>query len=448
MITNRTRLEKTPAHETALDCIESGVQAAHPERVVENTVSVDGSLLEIDGTRYDLREYDRVRVVGGGNAASHLAKAIEAVLGDRIDDGAVVSDDPAGTTHVETLPGGHPVPSQSGLRSTETVLELAEQADSDDLLLVLITGGGSALLSAPAGGISLSELQETTRSLIASGATIDEINAVRKHCSRIKGGRLARTARPATVVGLVVSDVVGNDLSVIASGPLTPDSSTYGEANSVLDGYDVSVPDAVLERLERGARGALPETPTASDPAFENVSVHVLADGYTALNAARSTAERRGYSTVLLSSRIRGEAREAAKTQIAIAEECSTTGEPVTPPAVLVSGGETTVTLDGTHGEGGPNQEFTLSAALELDTERVVVAAVDTDGLDGATRYAGAIVDSETVGRPPDRIPATRALQRHDAAPLLKLSNATITMGATGTNVNDLRVMVVEASSE
>ena len=446
MIEHRDQLADDAPTETALACIEAGIRAAHPRTVVRESVDFDGRTLRVREDEYDLDEYDEVVVVGGGNAAGHVAVALEAVLGDRIARGVVVTDDPTETDRIEVREGDHPVPSRRGEDGARAVLDLAESAGEETLVLAVVTGGGSALLPAPAGrseradGVTLSDLQSVTDALLESGADIHEINAVRKHCSALKGGQLARAAAPATVVGLVLSDVVGNDLDVIASGPTSPDESTFAEAVSVLDRYGVETPERVRERLRRGADGALAETPRSDDPAFDRVRNHVLADGFTALRAAREAAADRGYRTLVLSSRVRGEAREAVKTHAAIAEEALATGNPVEPPAVVLSGGETTVTVRG-DGEGGPNQEFAVGGALELDAEGVALAAVDTDGIDGATDAAGGIVDSATVEDPAT---ARDALAANDVYPYLAERDALIRTGPTGTNVNDLRVLVVE----
>jgi len=446
-IENRSALASSDARGAALDCLAAGIEAAHPRAVVSDALSLDGGELTVravDGATatYDLDGYDRVLVLGGGNAAGHFAAALEALLGERIDGSAVVTDDPAETDRVEVLPGDHPVPSERGVESAARILDLADRAEADDLVIGCITGGGSALLPAPAGDLSLADLRATTDALLASGAPIDEINAVRKHLSAIKGGRLARAAAPATVVGLAISDVVGDDLGVIASGPLSLDPTTFRDALDVLERRDVDVPAAVREHLRAGADGDFAETPTAEDAAFDRAAVHVVASARTALDAAREVAAERGYEPMVLSARVRGEAREAAKTHAAVTEEIHETGNPIEPPAVVLSGGETTVTLGDDHGRGGPNQEFVLSGALELDVP-AVVAAVDTDGIDGATDAAGAIADAETV----DDAAARDALSRNDAYPVLDDADALLRTGATGTNVNDLRVFVIEDSS-
>ncbi|ELY90478.1 glycerate kinase type-2 family protein [Natrinema altunense] len=447
MIANRDRLAASEAREIALECVEAGIEAGHPRTVVHDTVALEGETLRIADATYDLREYDALVVLGGGNAAAHVAVALEAILGDRIDGGIVVTDDPVETERVTVRVGDHPIPSTRGVDAADDVLAAAAAADGDTLVLAAITGGGSALMPAPAGDLSLDDLRTTTDALLASGADIGDINAVRKHLSALKGGRLARRAAPATVASLVLSDVVGNDPSVIASGPVAPDGSTFDDALAVCERYEIDAPGPVQARLEHGAAGEIAETPGPDDAAFETVSNHIVADGMTTLDAARDAAAERGYETLVLSSRVRGEARDAAATHVAIAEEVLATGRPVAPPAVVLSGGETTVTVRG-DGTGGPNQEFAASAALELadggdieDGGEIAVAAVDTDGSDGATDTAGALVDGTTVA---DSDAAREALAENDAYPYLESRDGLLFTGPTGTNLNDLRVIGIK----
>ncbi|WP_135829243.1 glycerate kinase type-2 family protein [Halorussus halobius] len=470
MIRNRDRLlgsdEREPTRSLALDCVEAGIRAADPYRVVSEAVEVRDGVLTVAGESYDLGDYEEVVVLGGGKAAVGTAAALEAALGDRIDRGAVVTDDPESRSdadapaldRVTVRAGDHPVPSQRGVAATRRVLDLADAADESTLVLAVVTGGASALLPAPAGDLSLADLQATTEALLASGATIGDLNAVRKHCSALKGGRLAERTSPATVVGLAVSDVVGDDLGTVASGPLSPDDSTFADARRVLARYDVDPPAAIRDRLDRGARGEVSETPTAGDPAFERVSVHVVASATTALDAVAEVARERGFDPLLVSSRIRGEAREAAKTHAAIAEEMPDTGQPVDPPAVVLSGGETTVTVRG-DGDGGPNLEFALAWALDIDADPdadLALASVDTDGEDGGTGVAGALVGPETVveaGAAPagkrrlSAETARDALADSDSLGALADADSAIRTGPTGTNVNDLRVLVVGETS-
>jgi glycerate 2-kinase len=445
MIHERERLGGSTARDLALDCIEAGIEAADPERAIREAVSLDGDRLFVGEASYDLSEYEEVVVVGGGNAGGRMASAIEGVLGERISRGAVVTDAPEDTERIDVLPGDHPVPTERGVESTRAMLDLADEIGENALAIVLISGGGSALMPAPAEGVSLEALREVTEALLASGAEIDEINAVRKHCSAFKGGQLARRVAPGTIVSLIVSDVIGNDLSTIASGPTAPDETTFAEAREVLTRYRIDPPEGIEKRLDRGERGEIEETPDGSDPAFDRVDNHVIADGFSSLEAVRDLAGERGYEPLVLSSRVRGEAREAAKTHVAIAEEVRATGNPLSSPAVICSGGETTVTIRG-DGTGGPNQEFALSAALELrGSGEVALAAVDTDGIDGASEAAGAVVDGATVSDPES---ARAALADNDAYPYLEERDSLIETGPTGTNVNDLRVLVIANSSE
>ena len=472
-VRDRDRLARTPAHAAALDCLTAGIEAALPERLVPEAVSVDGStgalrVEAVDGAvgEYPLREYDRVFLVGAGKAAARTAAALVDVLEaartpdgtDAIDAGVVVTDEPASSpspASIEVLPGDHPLPSERGAESARRVLDLAERAGPNDLLFTVITGGGSALLAAPAEPLSVDDLRAVTTELLACGASIAEINAVRKHCSAVKGGRLARAAAPATLLTLAISDVIGDPLDTIASGPTVPDPSTYADALAVLDRYHLDVPRTVREHLRAGAAGALDETPTEADPAFDRAAAFVVGNGRTALDAAAGAAADRGYEPVVLAAGIRGESRSAATTHAAIAEACALRGSPATPPAVLLSGGETTVTLGDDPGTGGPNAEFAASAGLALAEgplgsdgggrddgpvgAGIVVASADTDGIDGPTDAAGAIADATTLD--PDA--ARDALDAHDVYPALDEAGALLRTGPTGTNVNDLRVIVV-----
>ncbi|SFL68849.1 hydroxypyruvate reductase [Halogranum rubrum] len=437
---DRPRLATTQPRATACSCLEAALEAANPLSALNQTVRYESGTLSILDTSFDVDSFDRVVVAGGGNAAGVLSKGLEELLSDRIDDGIVVTDVPTSLSTIQVFEGDHPVPTARNVEATEELLKLLDEVSEDTLVLCPITGGASALLTAPAPSVTLEDLQMVTESLLSSGASIVEINVVRKHLSRIKGGQLATRAMPATVVGVVVSDVVGNDLSAIASGPTVPDSSTFAEAQRVVDSYGISVSDRVQERLEAGIAGTVDETPTASSTRFDSVSNHVIGDVESALLAAEAEARNRGYHPMILSTRIRGEAREAAKTHLAIAEEIRSTQRPIEPPAVLISGGETTVTLSG-DGVGGPNQEFALSAAIELEEDGVVVASADSDGIDGVTDAAGAIVDDTSVDDP---IAARDALLRNDAYPALKQVDALLKTGQTGTNVNDIRIVVVE----
>ena len=437
MFANRNRLATDADRETALDCIEAAIEAASPETATRSAVELDGRALSVAESTYDLDAYDEVIVVGAGKAAGGVARELESILGDALSGGVVVTKHPAETERVRAAVGDHPLPTERSVDATTDLVETVRAADERTLVLFVLTGGASALLAAPAGSLTVDDLQETTEALLSSGVPIGGINAVRKHLSAVKGGRLAREAAPATVCGLVLSDVVGNDLSTIGSGPTVPDETTFADALGVLDRYDVAVPETVREHLEAETGG---ETPDPADPAFERVEHHLIADNMTALEGAAQVAESAGYEPLILTSRLRGEASEVGTTLVSMGAESAATGTPVEPPAVLLAGGECTVSIEGRGGSGGPNQELALSAALE--GEPVALAAVDTDGEDGSSDAAGALVDGSTVPDG-DRERAADHLRANDAGTYLAEVGATIETGPTGTNVNDVVAVVV-----
>ncbi|GGN88353.1 glycerate kinase type-2 family protein [Haloarcula pellucida] len=441
MFDDRSSLSRTPHHAVALDCLEAAIEAAAPDRAAREAVARDGETLRVGDSEYDLTAYREVVVVGGGKASVGVARVITEVLDDRLTGGVVVAEHPDTLDTVSVRVGDHPVPSERTVTATAAVLETVRAADASTLVLFVVTGGASALLTAPAGDLSLADLRATTTGLLESGAPIEAVNAVRKHLSAIKGGQLARLAAPATVVTFALSDVVGNDLSVVGSGPTVPDETTYADTLDVLDRYDVAVPAAVRTHLEAGAAGDVRETPGVGDAAFDRAETHLVGTNSEALESAAAAAADAGYDPLLLTSRLRGPARHVGPTVLSVAEEIAATGNPVSPPAVVVAGGETTVTIDGGGGRGGPNQELALAVALELDGP-AVFAAVDTDGEDGSSDAAGAMVDSETV---PDgeRRRANEALRGHDAGGYLDGVAATLYTGPTGTNVNDVVVVVI-----
>lgn len=432
----------------ALSCIESGVAAANPKRAVCEQLTLDDDQLIIQkDTTVSLTQFDRVVVAGGGKAAVAVARGLETVLGDRIDEGVIVTDEEASVSSIDVVVGDHPVPSERSIEGTDRVRSLLDAADERTLVLAPVTGGGSALLVGPVNGVSLDDLRATTQALLESGAPIDAMNAVRKHLSAVKGGGLARLAEPATVHSLLVSDVVGDDTGTIASGPFVPDPTTNSDALSVLDRYGIDAPDSVRSHLEQGEANEVSETSTNADGdgnEFDHVHTTMLVTNRTALDAAAETAREHGYRSLILSSSMRGEAREIALPHVACAEECLASGNPVEPPTVLLSGGEATVTVTG-DGQGGPNTEFALAAAIDLP-ERVTLASIDTDGRDGATDAAGAIVDAETVDDR-EREAAQQALADNDAYSYLDARDALVHIDST-TNVNDLRVVVVDESRE
>jgi len=396
----------------------------------------------------DLSE-GRVLVVGMGKASVPMARAVEDLLGDRIEAGAVVTKYGHGgkLERIKVYEAGHPIPDEEGMRAAGEILEMAERAGEGDTVLCLISGGGSALTPLPAEGIALGEKQRTTELLLRCGARVEEINALRKHLSRIKGGQLARAAHPARVVSLILSDVVGDPLEVIASGPTVPDPTTFGECVDIARRYGIweDLPEAVRERLKRGVRGEVPETPKPGDPSFERCDNLLVGNNRKALDAARSEAERRGYRTLLLTSTLQGEAREVGKVLAAVVREVRESGNPVSPPACLLSGGETTVTVRG-RGKGGRNQELALAMVRELaGLEGVMVLSAGTDGTDGPTDAAGASVDGGTLerasalGLDPDE-----HLRENDSYNFFHALEDLFITGPTGTNVMDLQIILIE----
>jgi hydroxypyruvate reductase len=394
--------------------------------------------------RRDFSRFRNIYVVGAGKAGASMAQAAERVLGRRIAAGLlnVKYGHTAKLRRIELNECGHPVPDAAGVAGAERIAGIAAGAGKDDLVICLISGGASALMPAPAEGITLEEKQATTRLLLASGANIHEINSIRKHISRIKGGQLARLASPARVDSLMLSDVIGDNLDVIGSGPTAPDGSTFTGALGLLDRYGIRerVPPSVRERIEQGARGAIPETPKPDDPVFARVRNTIVGSNRLALAAAASRARALGYRTLVLSSEIQGEAREIARMHAAIASEMARTGHPIKPPACIITGGETTVTLRG-DGLGGRAQEFALAAALDIaGLENVVVFCAGTDGTDGPTDAAGAVADGQTLGRKPD---ARRYLDRNDSYHYFEALGDLVKTGPTNTNVMDACIVLV-----
>lgn len=434
--------------EDARAIFDAGLERADAGAAVKRWMRREGDVLHVAGARYDLFRYREVYVVGAGKAAAKMAFAVEELLGERISRGIVIVKYGHATPlqRIESVEAGHPVPDDAGVEGTKRIIDLLSRATERDLVIFLISGGGSALLPCPVDEIALADKKTTTEILLGCGATIQQTNAVRKHLSRVKGGRLARLADPATLISLILSDVVGDALDAIASGPTAPDSSSFADCLHVIERYQLQdkIPPKVRDYLEAGARGDFAETPKASDPIFRNVLNVIVGSNRMALTAAQSKAESLGYGTMLLSSGLEGEAKEVAAVLAAVAKEIVVTGNPVQPPACLLSGGETTVTVRGS-GLGGRNQEFALSAAAAIDgIEGIVVLSGGTDGTDGPTDAAGAVVDGTTLRRGRDRgLEAADFLRRNDSHTFLRAVGDLLVTGPTFTNVMDLHVVVV-----
>jgi hydroxypyruvate reductase len=438
--------------EDALACIHAAIAAVEPEALVRSFLEQHPDLLEVPGA---------IHLAGIGKAGAAMARGAAGVLGDSLASGALIvpAGQEAGAPEgIETFGGGHPVPNEEGVRGAERILALAEGLTENDLLLCVISGGGSALMTLPPAGISLDDLRATTQLLLEAGATIDELNAVRKHLDRLKGGRLARAAAPARVLALILSDVVGDPLNVIASGPVSPDPTSYVDALAVLDRYDLRgrVPATVRDHLERGERGEKPESPGPGDPAFAKVRAKIVGNNILAAKAAEAEAKKLGYNTKILTTTLTGEAREVGRRLAQRAHQAVKTlreNDPVAPPACLIAAGETTVTVTG-KGKGGRNQEVALGAAIALDklltdTERdqILIASAGTDGIDGPTDAAGAMATGSTVRRATAKgRDAQAALADNDTYPFFESIDDLILTGPTGTNVMDLQMMIVGKS--
>src|SRR5262245_13864624 len=421
--------------------------AVDANTAVSRAISRNGEKLIIGRRRYDLRCYDRVVVAGAGKATASMARAVEQLLGPRLHGGLVVVKYGHGlpTKRIIVAEAGHPVPDQSGERATVKLCTMVSELGRRDLLIVLLSGGASSLLPCPVPGITLADKQRTTRELLRCGASIREINTVRKHLSRIKGGRLAELTK-ATVVTLILSDVLDDDLSAIASGPTVPDPTTYQDAIAVLDRYHIwrTVPQRVREYLGRGYQGLVSETPKPGSSLFRRTHHVIIGNNAAAVTAVTRAAREAGLRTLVHPIALTGEAREAGKRFGALAKKIVWQGKQLRRPYCVVTGGETTVTVTG-RGTGGRAQEFAAAAALEIaGLNEVWVAAIGTDGTDGPTDAAGAVVDGDTVARAQRlSVDLSDALKHNNIYPALKRLHQLIITGPTGTNVNDLYLLFV-----
>ena len=462
----------------------AAIRAVDPAVAVKTHVARAGDDVRVGPRTFDLSEIDRIIVVGGGKAGMPMAAALHELLGPRISAGVVnvkyghtsvdrwqvrfehrprgertptlLGDSadaprPPETGAIRIVEAGHPVPDAAGLAGAAQIATLLSGLTPRDLVFVLISGGGSALLPLPVEGISLADYQALTGALLRCGADITEINTIRKHCSRLQGGQLARLAAPAQVVTLILSDVVGTPLDAIASGPTVPDRSTFADALAILKRYGIldQIPGSVRGHLLAGAAGAIPDTPKPGDPLFERVTNVVIGDNASAGRAAVAEARRLGFSSALLTTFIQGEAREVGRAVAGLAQGIACGQSDFAAPACLVLGGETTVTIRG-QGSGGRNQELALAAAIALDSYplpdgvEAAVVSLGTDGTDGPTDAAGGIAWPDTVARGRALgLDARAALADNDSYPYLGALGDLIVTGPTKTNVNDLVLAVV-----
>jgi glycerate-2-kinase len=442
-----TQLDRK-ARELALKSLEAAIKAADPKSIIKSKVKLKGSVLHVNGHTFDLKKFKNIYVIGGGKASGSMAEALEEVLSEKITSGLVnvPKDDKHQTGKISLHKASHPIPDESGVEGTRKMLEIAEKAGENDLIICLISGGGSSLMPMPRGEIPIDDKRQITEDLLKCGATINEINTVRKHMSEFKGGWLAKKAYPATILNFILSDVLGDPLDFIASGPTVPDSTTFSDAIKVLKKYGLwdKTPKTIKKVLTDGEKGLIPETPKADDEAFRKVFNVVIGNNRTASMAACESLKVEGLNTLLLTSLLEGEARHVGTVLASLALEIVASGNPVKKPAGIVAGGETTVTVTG-KGKGGRNQEIALAASQKIrGLDGVIVASLSTDGVDGPTDAAGAIADGKTIVRAEALgLRAEEFLADNNSYNFFSKLGDLIFTGPTGTNVNDVSVIIV-----
>ena len=450
LLNNADSRKNLQARRIALGCLEAALQAANPSKIMSSSMRMKGSKLRIFDQAYDLSRFRRILVVGGGKAAASMAVSLERLLGTKISEGCVNilrgTMPRNGINRIELNEASHPIPDDSGLKGARKMLEILEDVTARDLVICLLSGGGSALMPCPIRGVTLRDKQRTTQLMLRSGATINELNAVRKHLSVFKGGGLAKAAFPASVLTLILSDVVGDPLDTIASGPTSPDPTTFTSAISVLKTRNVweLVPKRVRTALNKGVAGEITETPKPGDMVFRRVKNIIVGNNQMVCDSAVREARRMGANGILLTTLLEGEAKEVGIVLSAIARESSRQKRRPGKPVAIIMGGETTVTPTG-GGRGGRNQEMMLSASIKLKGhDGIAIASLGTDGLDGDTPAAGAVADGRTCGRAEQiAMKPDRFLENNDSFTFFNRLHDTLITGATGTNLNDVTVAAV-----
>lgn len=448
-------LRAAPSGQEAVKIMTSALDAVDPYEATQRHLKRQGNRLDLNGASFNLAQYQQVYLVGAGKAGVPMARAVVESLGEQVKAGLVIvkdgyapDDDDLTAAGVEIVEAGHPIPDERGRYGTLRIITLLEGVKTDDLVVCVISGGGSALMHALVAGVSLQDLQRLTSCLLAVGADIQEINTLRKHLDQIKGGGLARAASPAQVVTLILSDVIGDPLDVIASGPTAPDRSTFTDAWAVIKRYEIldKVPSSILEHLQQGVRGEIPDTPKQGDEIFQRVTNCIVGNNSQAAQAALEAACRIGYQGLLLTTELQGEASRAGQTlgalvrQVKRARDANTLAKPL----CLVVGGETTVTIAG-EGKGGRNQELALGAVEGLaGLDGVALVTLATDGGDGPTDAAGAVVTGDSFARAKaiGLVPADY-LRRNDSYHFFEALDDLIKTGPTLTNVNDLTFLFI-----
>ncbi len=456
---SRITTDRTGLETAARAVLKAGLDAVSPEMSIAGAVGRSGDVISVQGEPYDLGRFEQVYLVAAGKAAAGMGRAMAAILGESLSEGLLVvpGGGGPGPEGMRRMEAAHPLPDRSSVAAAEAVMGLARKAGARDLVFFCLSGGASSLLALPAEGLGLDEKRRVIEALLKAGADIGELNAVRKHISGIKGGRLAAAAHPARLVGLLMSDVVGNDPATIGSGPTAPDHSTYEDAMKVLTerGLSDAVPAAVMDRISRGMRGEIEEGPRPGDEVFSQVRNYIVADNMLALKAAAEEAERMGFRARILTGRQEGQARnEAAAFAVLVGREIGEAGKPGAIPLCLLASGELTVKVGG-RGLGGRNTEFMLAMLTGMGDvgpagagAEWLAASLGTDGIDGPTDAAGAWIDAGTLDKARSLGLDPRAfLEDNDSYGFFRRTGNLIMTGPTGTNVMDLRLAVIRPAS-
>ena len=432
----------------------AAIEAVNPHAAIKNHVQLDNNkLLLLKNSElfkvFDLSEFEKIYVVGAGKATASMAKAVESILGDKISEGVICVkyDYTEDLDRIQIMEASHPIPDENGVAAAKKIRALLQKAGEKDLIISLISGGGSALLPLPPDPITLAEKGETTNLLLKSGASIHEINSIRKHLSCIKGGNSAREGYPGTVINLMISDVVGDQIDVIASGPFVPDNSSFEMALEILHKYTLTdkVPGSVIDYIKKGTNGEIKENPDEDDSCFEKITNLVIASNIISLKSAEAKAKDLGYNTLILSSLIEGDTMGVSLVHSRILKECLHTSNPIQHPACIISGGETTVNVKG-NGLGGRNMEFAIQAAEDIkNLDGVIMASIGTDGSDGPTDAAGAVIDGTTIMRSEKKgINIKEYIKNNDSYNFFKQIDDLIITGPTNTNVMDVRLILID----
>lgn len=434
----------------ALTILRFSIRACDPLHAVRAHLKLRSGRLWVDESFYDLKSIQRIFVIGAGKASARMAFVLEEILGEEISSGIVITKKGyvVPLRKIDLVEGGHPVPDRDGWEGTRRLVKFLSQTGKDDLVIFLVSGGGSSLLVSPMPGISLQDKIKLTNQLLRCGANIKEINAIRKHISQVKGGRLAQLAHPAFVLTLILSDVIGDRIDSIASGPTAPDGTTFCECLKIIQKYELAdkIPSSIYAHLQEGVKEKIEETPKPGDPIFKKVKNVIIGSNRIALQAAKRKAEDLGYNTLVLPRPVAGDTTKSALRHVNLAKRIAEGKGPIHPPACITSGGETTVKVKG-KGLGGRNQEFVLVGAMGIDgMKNVVFLSAGTDGTDGPTDAAGAICDGETIKRALRRgWDPKRYLDENDSYHFFQNLGDLIITGPTHTNVMDIHLILVGA---